>query len=166
MLLAGGVQAAFVFPTKEIGGDLGLGRIGQRPAASVPGFCPDGYKMPLLVLSPRICPAQSAPSGPGFWAEDCLSVISNRRVGTTTVRVVHNGQPKTGAIWTETRGGITGSSASTPQKSAPTLFFVGKTPETSDPQQKEGVLLSGLLLIFNLSQPNGPVYSAAYPSPR
>lgn len=39
-----------IFPTKERSGDFfcGFGSLAQRPTASVPGFCPDDSKMPLL----------------------------------------------------------------------------------------------------------------------
>lgn len=50
---------------------------------------------------------------------DRCILLSNHVVGAATVRVVHNGQPKTGAIETETRGGVAGSRPIRPRKFIP-----------------------------------------------
>ena len=96
----------------------GFGFGQDRAAASV--LCP--WFLSRWLQDPTLAPASWSPSSsacPRSCGRGGLGVVSNHVVGAATVRVVHNGQPKTGAIETETRGGVAGSRPIRPRKFIP-----------------------------------------------
>lgn len=100
------------------GNRRGFGFGQDRAAASV--LCP--WFLSRWLQGYPSCPAFWSPSSsacPRSCGRGGLGVVSNHVVGAATVRVVHNGQPKTGAIGTETRGGVAGSRPIRPRKFIP-----------------------------------------------
>ena len=148
---------------KAAGAPFGQDRTAARGLYS--GFQSDGCKTLILAPPPGTHPSQAGPPGPAVGAGSTVIVVSNRWPGggdggrCTQQPAANRGHRGRNPGW------CCGGRPIQPRKFTPP-FLRRKDPRTSNSQQKEGALFSGLLLVFNLSQPNGPVYSAEYPSPR